>query len=93
MSDATVGFQVLPNGKDVDTHGILEAVVNVVKEADVKYDIGPMETVMEGRLPDLLEIVSRAQQVAIDEGASEAITNVKIHYRPSGITLDEKKSF
>ncbi|MED4123273.1 MTH1187 family thiamine-binding protein [Halalkalibacterium halodurans] len=90
MAKVTVGFQVMPNGKDMDTHGVIPEIVEVVKESGLKYEVGPMETVVEGKLDDVFSLIKQAQQVGIDAGASEVMTNVKIHYRPEGVSIENK---
>lgn len=91
MPIVNVAFQVLPKVKgDADTYAIVDKAIEVVQKSGVKYEVGAMETVMEGELDELLEIVKKAQQACIDYGASEVMTHMKIHYRPEGVTIDEK---
>ena len=49
-----------------------------------------METTMEGRIDDLLEIVKKSQEICIEEGAGRVISIVKIDYKKGGVTMDEK---
>ncbi|WLR53302.1 thiamine-binding protein [Bacillus tianshenii] len=86
----TAGIQVLPNGKDMDTDGLIPKVVEVVKNSGLKYEVGPMETVVEGNVKEILNLVEEAQQVGVDSGAKEVITNVKLHYKPEGVTINNK---
>ncbi|KIL49286.1 thiamine-binding protein [Jeotgalibacillus soli] len=90
MATVTAGFQVLPNGKDVNTHGVIPQVIEVVKESGLKYHVGPMETVIEGQLHEVFALIKLAQQVGIDAGANEVITTIKIHYKPEGVSIEEK---
>ncbi|MFC0472593.1 MTH1187 family thiamine-binding protein [Halalkalibacter kiskunsagensis] len=91
MATVTAGFQVLPDGKDVNTDGMIPEIIEVVKDSGLKYDVGPMETVVEGNLHQVFELIQKAQQVGINTGASECITNIKIHYKPNGVTIGDKK--
>ena len=43
MATVTAGFQVLPNGKDMDTDGVIPKIIEVVKESGLNYHVGPME--------------------------------------------------
>ncbi|MDT8862169.1 thiamine-binding protein [Alkalihalobacillus sp. MEB130] len=90
MSTVTAGFQILPNGKDMHTDGVIPEVLNLVKESGLEFYIGPMETVIEGDLNEVLEIIKKAQHVGTEAGASECITNIKLHYKPSGIEIEDK---
>ena len=57
----------------------VDQAIDVVKNANVPYQVSAMETTMKGDLNQLLEIVKAAQQKCIDGGAVEVITNIKIH--------------
>ena len=91
MANVNVGFQVLPKSTKSNTYEIVDKAIEVVQNSGVKYEVGAMETVMEGELDELLEIVKKAQDACINAGASEVMTHIKIHYRPiEGVTMDEK---
>ena len=45
---------------------------------------------MEGELDDLLVIVKKAQEICIEQGASRVVSLVKIDYKKTGVTIDEK---
>jgi uncharacterized protein (TIGR00106 family) len=91
MATVNVGFQVLPKVANGNTYDVVDKAIEVVQKSGVKYEVGAMETVMEGELDELLEIVKKAQNACIEAGASEVMTYIKIHYRPNeGVTLDEK---
>ncbi|MCL7749501.1 thiamine-binding protein [Halalkalibacter alkaliphilus] len=87
MATVTAGFQILPNGKDMHTGGIIPEVLNLVKESGLEFHIGPMETVIEGELEEVFEVIKEAQFIG---GAPECITNIKVHYKPSGVAIEDK---
>ncbi|WP_078381690.1 thiamine-binding protein [Sutcliffiella halmapala] len=90
MAKYTVGIQIMPNGRDVDTDGVIPSIVSVLKDSGLPCHVGPMETVVEGPLDEVFSLIKTAQQVGIDAGATEVVTNVKIHYKQSGVSLEEK---
>lgn len=90
MAIVNVGFQVLPKVSGGNAYAVVDKAIEVVQKANVKYEVGAMETVMEGELDRLLAIVMEAQEACIQAGASEVMTHVKIHYRPEGVSMDEK---
>ncbi|MBO8165379.1 MAG: thiamine-binding protein [Brevibacillus sp.] len=90
MPIVNVGFQVLPKVADGNVYPVVDKAIEVVQQSGVKYEVGAMETVMEGELDLLLDIVKRAQEACIQAGASEVMTHMKIHYRPEGVSMDEK---
>lgn len=90
MPIVNLGFQVLPKVADGNSYAVVDKAIEVVQQSGVKYEVGAMETVMEGELDELIEIVKRAQEACIQAGASEVMTHMKIHYRPEGVSMDEK---
>lgn len=69
---------------------VVDKVIEYIDSCGVKYEVGPMETTMEGELDTLLEIVKKAQDICIEEGAARVISVVKIDYKKEGVTMDEK---
>lgn len=90
MPVINVSFQVLPQVPGGDTYAVVDRAIEVVHNSGVRYEVGPMETTMEGELDQLLEIVKRAQQACLDAGAKRVMTIVKIDYAPGGVTMEEK---
>lgn len=74
-----------------NTIEIVDKVIEIVKKSGVVYEVGPMETTMEGDLDTLFAIVRKAQDVAIKNGALQVFTNVKILYKPKGVMTIEQK--
>lgn len=90
MPVINVSFQVLPQVPDGDSYPVVDRAIEVVQQSGVKYEVGPMETTMEGEMDELLEIIKKAQQACIDAGARRVMTLVKIDYAPQGVTMEEK---
>lgn len=90
MPIVNVGFQVLPKSKEKNSYELVDKAIEVVAASGVKYEVDPMETVMEGEYDRLMEIVKKAQEAVITAGADEAMTFIKVHYRPEGVTIHEK---
>lgn len=91
MASVNLAFQVLPKSEGGNTYDLVDKAIEIVQKSGVKYEVGAMETVMEGELDDLIDIVKKAQDACIKAGASEVMTHMKIHYRPlEGVTIDEK---
>jgi len=81
-----VAFQVIPRLKEGNNFEVVDKAIDVVKAADVPYQVGAMETTMRGELNHLLEIIKDAQQACYDAGALEVITNIKIHTKTVAAT-------
>ncbi|QGG47111.1 MTH1187 family thiamine-binding protein [Heliorestis convoluta] len=54
----------------------------ILQEAtDIRYQLTPMSTIIEGELPRILEIVQKMHQVPFDEGAQRVSTTIRIDDR------------
>ena len=89
---ASIAFQIMPKAAThEETIAIIDAVIALIKKSGVHYEVGPMETTMEGGLDVLFAIVREAQNVALAKGAESVFSNVKILYNPKGVmTIEEK---
>ncbi|HEX7542955.1 MAG TPA: thiamine-binding protein [Patescibacteria group bacterium] len=92
MHNSSISFQVLPKAKtDKQMIKIIDQVIKMIKKSGVNYEVGPMETTMEGDLETLFQIVKKAQYLCIKEGAKNVFTNVKIIYNPKGVLTIKQK--
>lgn len=90
MPVINVSLQVVPNVPEDKIYPVVDKVIEMIAKSGVKYQVGPMETTMEGELDTLLEIVKKAQNICIEQGASRVLSVVKIDYKGEGVTMDEK---
>jgi uncharacterized protein (TIGR00106 family) len=90
MAVVNVSIQVLPRVSDDRIYEVVDRVIEYIASCGVKYEVGPMETTMEGELELLLEIVKKAQEICVKEGATRVMSMIKIDYKPEGVTMDEK---
>ena len=90
MPRSNVSLQVLPVVPQERVYPVVDKVIEMIAESGVKYEVGPMETTMEGEFDELMEIVKEAHDICIREGSRRVISVVKIDYKPEGVTMDEK---
>lgn len=90
--NASVAIQVLPKvATDAETIRVVDEVIAFIKSYDVKAEVGPFETTIEGDYEVLMEIVKGCSKVCVDAGAPGTMTYVKINYVPTGVlTMEEK---
>ena len=89
MSDpVTVSFEVIPLCED--PYPVVDEAIAVVQRSGVRYEVGPHETTMEGRLDDLIEIVKAGHRACFQAGAKNVVTIVKIVEGAAGTTIDDK---
>jgi uncharacterized protein YqgV (UPF0045/DUF77 family) len=90
MANALLSIQIIPktpNGEDVIPY--VDKAIAVIAESGVKFFVSPLETTMEGDLPELLAIVERMNEAMIAAGSPNVISQVKIYYNPDGASMDK----
>jgi len=92
LANSNISLQILPIVEEDKLYDVIDKVIELIDKSGVKYEVGPMETTMEGDLDKLLNIVKWAQGICIKEGAQRVVSVVKIDYKPDGITMEEKTS-
>ncbi|KDR95558.1 uncharacterized protein, MTH1187 family [Peptoclostridium litorale DSM 5388] len=90
MPVVNLSLQVLPVVDEKDIYPVVDSVIEMIRETGLKFEVGAMETTIEGELDELLEIVKKAQTICVEKGASRVVSMVKIDYKPEGVTMDEK---
>jgi uncharacterized protein (TIGR00106 family) len=83
-----VSIQVLPLTSD--PYPVVDRAIAVIQESGVKYEVGPMETTLEGELDELLEVVKAAHRACFTEGVERVVTVVKIADAVGGTSIEEK---
>ncbi len=79
MSKASISLQLLPQTNMKDAYRIVDLVLDMFsQEKNITYVVGPMDTVIEGQLDQLLDLVRRAVQIGHDQGVSSVFSVVKI---------------
>ena len=83
-----VAIQVLPLSENL--FQVVDHAIEVIDSSGVKYEVGPMETVMEGPLDQLLEIAKSAHLACFEAGAEKVMTIIKIGDQTCGTSMEEK---
>jgi uncharacterized protein (TIGR00106 family) len=87
-----VSVQVLPRGVD-DTYAVVDKAIEVIQASGLKYEVGPMETTIEGDdLDRLLEIAKAAHLACFEAGVTGVMTFIKIGQSLKGSSMEEKVS-
>jgi uncharacterized protein (TIGR00106 family) len=83
--------QVLPLADNA--YFIVGKAIEVIQASGVKYEVGPLETVLEGDdLDQLLEVAKSAHRSCFEAGAGKVVTIIKIADAVQGTSIDEKVS-
>ena len=83
-----VSVQVLPMVEDL--YPVVDRAIEVIAKSGVKYEVCPMETVMEGKLDELIDVAKAAHRACFEAGADKVVTIIKIADAAGGTTIEEK---
>ena len=86
LNEVMLAFQIIPRVRNGNNFEVVDRAIEVVKSSKVPFQVGAMETTMQGELDHLLDIVKRAEKACYEAGAVEVITNIKIHSRSADAT-------
>ena len=88
MANSLISVQIIPKTeKYEDVIPFVDAAIAIIDAAGVRYEVQPLETTMEDEMSTLLQNIEQMNQKMIDLGAINVITQVKILYQPTGITM------
>lgn len=89
MKNSLISIQIIPKTKDGENViPYVDEAIKVIQDSGVKYEVHPLETTMEGNLHELLAIIEQMNERMIEIGSSNVISQVKILYQPTGITMN-----
>jgi uncharacterized protein (TIGR00106 family) len=83
-----VSIQILP--LTGDPFPLIDRAIRVIQASGIKHEVGPMETVMEGPLDQLLEIAKATHVAVMVAGAERLVTLIKIGDRAEGTSMEAK---
>jgi uncharacterized protein YqgV (UPF0045/DUF77 family) len=85
-----VSVQILPHtpgGESIIPY--VDRAIEIIREAGVPFRVGPLETTMEGELPELLAIVQKMNDEMVRMGCRSVIAQVKIYHNEDGVSMKE----
>lgn len=85
-----LSLQIVPVVPEDQIYPVVDEVIAYIASLSIPYEVGAMETTMEGELSDLLQVVIEAQKICTDKGVNRVLSIIKIDYRLNGITMNEK---
>ncbi len=84
-----VGVQVLPLVED--PYPIVDKAIEAIQASGVKFEVGPLETTLEGdNLDQLMEVAKSAHRACFKAGARKVVTIIKIADAIEGTSIEEK---
>lgn len=90
MANALVSIQIIPRTKNGEDHiPYIDEAISIIINSGVKYQVNPLETTMEGDLPELLEIIEKMNERMVELGSPSVISQIKIYFNPEGASMDQ----
>ena len=84
-----VSVQVLPLVENV--YPIVDRAIETIQASGLKYEIGPLETTLEGdNLDQLLGVAKSAHRACFEAGAGKVVTIIKIAEALEGTSIEGK---
>lgn len=90
MTKVNVSLQVIPCVEESKIYETVDKVIAMIEDSGVAYEVGPMETTMEGEYDELMALVKRAHEVCMESGAARVCSVIKVDYKAEGVTMNEK---
>lgn len=95
--EASLSLQILPKTEDdQELLRIVDKVIRYLESTGLKTFTAPFDTTIEGDFHTLCQVIKRAHEIAIEEGAQGVSSNMKLYYTPEAeggiFTIDEKVS-
>jgi uncharacterized protein YqgV (UPF0045/DUF77 family) len=90
MINSLVSIQIIPKTKNgEDSIPFIEQAIAVIQESGIRYEVHPLETTMEGNLTEIFSVIEKMNERMIEAGCVNVISQVKILYQPSGVSMDK----
>lgn len=90
MANTLISIQIIPktkNGENVIPY--VDEAIKIIDDSGVKYQVGPLETTMEGDMYELMNVIGKMNERMIEIGSNNVISQVKILYQPTGIEMNQ----
>lgn len=89
---SALAIQCLPkiNGSKEEAYRIVDAAIAVIEASGLSYQVGPMETVVEGPLDELIELIKKTHLSIIASGSPSVSSYIKLVSSPDLGSSEEK---
>lgn len=75
-----LSLQIIPVNA-ADAYPIIDAAIHVVQASDVKYEVQPFATLLEGPLEEVMTVAMQAKEAALQAGGEELVINLQLHLK------------
>jgi uncharacterized protein YqgV (UPF0045/DUF77 family) len=86
-----VAIQVLPSSKTTHPYDIVDKAIEVIHDSGLTYKVCPFETVVEGKLDEILALVNKLHITCYDAGTESMMMYMKIQSNKENDVFIEDK--
>ncbi len=84
-------IQILPLAQDKHPYEWVDEAIAVIQSSGIKHEVGPFTTVLEGTYAEVMSVIHEVNELLIERGCAEWISNIQMQIRSGGdMTGDEK---
>ncbi|TDM04130.1 thiamine-binding protein [Macrococcus carouselicus] len=94
MADTLMSIQIIPktpNGEDVIPY--VDQAIAVIQESGLPYVVNPLDTTIEGDMPELLALIDKMNRKMMAEGVVSVISQVKFYHAPAASMSELVKKY
>ncbi len=85
------GLQVVPHAEGLEIYSLIDKAIEVIQNSGLRYQVTPMETVIEGSYNEVMEVIKKAQEATLAAGAEELVVSIRLHIKGSvDVSFEEK---
>lgn len=85
-------FQVVPTGVPAERiYPLVDKALEVVAASGLTYEVGALETTLEGPYSSVMDTIEKAHQAVIAAGAPDVLVYIKLQLKAEGdVSMQEK---
>ena len=86
-----MALQVLPQARDKGTYELVDRAIEEIQASGLVYKVCPFETVVEGTLDEMLDLVKKVHAVLDKNGTENLMTYIKLQtVFQKDVTIEDK---
>ena len=90
-SVVNLALQIIPRSKDKEVYALVDAAIDAIKQSGIKYEVCPIETVLEGTYEEVMQVALKAQEFCFEAGAEDLLVFMKIQRsRTRDVSIEDK---
>ena len=91
MASVLAEFSITPMVEG-DMRPFIDAALEQLDNAGVRYEVGPVGTTVEGEIDHVLLAIKNAHEAVMEQGVSRVVTEIRIDEKKGGLTMEEELS-